>query len=729
MQKTGQKITACCLAVMLLITFFPAGVLAADKPAVSLEQAIKTVKENFEIPPDYTNFTSAYNSFNNTRVWSLTWSAPQGTGAPGGSFNAQVDAGTGEVVNMNFLRPVKQPAQGVQIPAVSRTKALQTATDLLKRLAAKHLSELQPAPDNNQVIPLNYGPVTYSFRWQRLINGIPFPTDGVTIGINGTDGRVVNYNLNWTKASFPPATGAISAAKARQVFDDAGMLQLQYFLPSRIRPLTAGEKAPVKLVYQIHNPSNGVIDALTGKPLVPESGKWIQNYGLPGGKGGAEMGGADQASTPLSPAEQKEIAKTAKLISQDQAAAAVKKWLPIPDNMVLRDVGLGVDWQSPDIRIWSLSWNTTKPGAGEPQYISARVNAQTGELIGFNLPYPNGGLEQSGGMDRPAAQKMAEDFLKQVQPQRFQEVKLDDIVQQPAPMPMLKAGQNPPVQNFNYVRLINGIPFPGNGMTIAVDTVNKKIVSYNLNWPALNFPAPDGILGAKQAVDAFLKYRPLTLSYTQVFGPDGPGEARLVYQPLAEPGMLVSNLIDAKTGAPLDWQGKPISRSGAFHFNDIAGNFAEKEINLLGQAGIFGEYGDAFHPNEKITLISLLRAMLMVKNGVEPTRDLTDQEIIKQADDLGWLTEDQTPNATVSRLTLAKLMVRLLDLDRAARIKGIYVLPYKDAHAISPDATGYVALTWGLGIIKGDGSNFNPDHLTTRAEAAAALVRALEVKQ
>jgi len=62
---------------------------------------------------------------------------------------------------------------------------------------------------------------------------------------------------------------------------------------------------------------------------------------------------------------------------------------------------------------------------------------------------------------------------------------------------------------------------------------------------------------------------------------------RLVYQPLAAPGVAASDLLDARTGGFLDWEGKPLSQQPrAYRFKDLAGNFAEKEISLLGQAGI-----------------------------------------------------------------------------------------------------------------------------------------------
>jgi hypothetical protein len=121
--------------------------------------------------------------------------------------------------------------------------------------------------------------------------------------------------------------------------------------------------------------------------------------------------------------------------------------------------------------------------------------------------------------------------------------------------------------------------------------------------------------------------------------------------------------------------------------------------------------------------------MLQATQGSWATADLTDQEIIKRAQELKWVEEGElTPAGAVTRENLAKLMIRLLGMDRAARIEGIYQVPYKDADALSPGSLGYASLTWGLEIIRGTGDTFNPNHVTTRAEAAVVLVRTLRVK-
>ena len=352
--------------------------------------------------------------------------------------------------------------------------------------------------------------------------------------------------------------------------------------------------------------------------------------------------------------------------------------------------------------------------------MSARVDAATGELLGFDLPYRVPGNDKPV-IDSAQAQVIADNFIKQIQPSHFKEIKLN--VQDN----LMGKGYNPnESQGFSYYRVVNDIPYRGNGINITVDTVSKKIISYNLNWGNLEFPAVSGILDLKQASTTLLKAEPLKLMYTQVYKPgqyDNTTEIHLVYQPMPESGTLTnSNILDAKTGEFLDGQGQPASQMPrAYHFTDIGDNFAQKEIAILGQAGIFGEYQDSFRPDEQITVGSLLKAMLAVTNGYGiPVQ--TDEEIIKTAHQQGWLTEDMLPSATIDRGNFTRLMVRYLKLESVAKLQDIYQAPYSD---MDKDFVGYAALAHGIGMFKINGETFEPGHIMTRSEAAYALVKSL----
>lgn len=727
--KVVKRILAGWMVLLLLTAFYPGGAQATEKPSVTLEQAIRIVKDNFPVPAEYKEFSSGFSSYHDYQVWSLDWKTVE---EPGGSFHAAVDAVTGEILSMSTWKPDYRPEPVPQKPAVSVAQARQTAVELLNRLAASRLGELQLVPNDSQPIPLSsYGGVVYSFRWQRMVNGIPFPDNGVTIGVSGDDGKVNSYFLNWHKGDLPAAAGVIGGEQAQQVFKDKKMLELQYFLTPIYGPLSTPEKQRVMLVYRLNHPSQGVIDAFSGEPIELDE--------LFGGSGEGdsavlpEMAGKNLSTPadykPLTPEEQREVEKTAKVISQEQAIAEVKRWVTVPSSLALSNVQMVTDWQSPEIRFWSLYWSDEKAKPGQLSSLSAQVNAFTGELLSFYCYYQDQGSPQTGSIDREAARKLAEDLLRRLQPQRFKEVELDQNFRS-WPVPFLEKGQNPPSQQFSYRRLVNGVPFPANGITVTVDTVNRRITSYHLNWKDYQFPSPEGIITWDLANANFLQEQPLTLLYSQIYESGGKNETRLVYRPHPASGQPSSQLIDAKTGEQLDWQGRPLSQQPrARQFSDISGSFAETEISFLGQAGLFGEYGEVFRPEEKISAASMLRAMLMIKQGVWENSELTDEEIMRRARQMGWLKEDLQPDHSISRETAAKLLIRLLNLERAARVEGIYKLPYRDAPSISRDAVGHVALAWGLGIMKGSKDQlFHPDLPLSRAEAAVALVRTLEVR-
>ena len=121
------------------------------------------------------------------------------------------------------------------------------------------------------------------------------------------------------------------------------------------------------------------------------------------------------------------------------------------------------------------------------QYLSARVSATTGELFGFNTYYQQTGKTEAK-LDRAASQKLAEVFLTRVQPDRFREVTLENVDNSNGKMQLEPWN----TQYFSYLRVVNGINFPYNGISIQVDPVVGKVTGYDLNWSVYNFPGVSG---------------------------------------------------------------------------------------------------------------------------------------------------------------------------------------------------------------------------------------------
>jgi len=187
--------------------------------------------------------------------------------------------------------------------------------------------------------------------------------------------------------------------------------------------------------------------------------------------------------------------------------------IDIPSDLVLRNSNLMPDWQNPSEQVWNLDWNSDSAYMGGNQNLNARVNARTGDFIGFNMSNATNPGDKSNALTREGAQTLAEDFLKKVQPERFKLVKMDSENFYGAKMPAN-------VQTFSYIRLVNGLPVARNGMDITVDTVAKQVINYNLNWSDVEFPSPSDVLPLSQATEKLLKARPCGVKLL----PDIPAE-------------------------------------------------------------------------------------------------------------------------------------------------------------------------------------------------------------
>lgn len=697
--KVGKQVIAWGLIFALLIAFFPGTVLAVEN-TISLEEAVRIFKKNFEVPAEFSAFSSGYNQQAACQVWELIWQTEE---EPQGHLRAQVDSKSGDILQMNFWSAEQKRGK---LPLLSREEAAEIALNLVQTLQPKRLESMKLQENKEELLPLTpYAADTYNFQWVREVGGVPFYQDGINLSVNHQNGRVSNYSFHWTTGNFPSKEKVLSVKEAEQAWKKAAMLELQYFYPRYQKE----DSREAKLVYRLVHPSGGILDAVSGEPL--EQDKGLISYDLNRMK---QMEVA--VDTVLTPKEIKEIEAAGKVISQDEAVNVVREWVSVTEDFTLQNVYLRQDEQrAPGARTWSLFWSDEKEGR---QRINADVDALNGELLSFSYYLPQED-QKMGKLDRAAAQKKAEEFLKKIQPVRFNEVKLNERQTMEPPRPLSKE-ELPLSQYFEYQRIVKGVVFPTNGITVSVNTLTGEIEAYHLNWQELKFPKPEGVLDLAEMNAFYLERQPLNLVYREI-----DKEIKLLYCPQPQPGLPIEVMSDAWTGEPLDWQGEPIIKAPVpLEFSDITNHWAEAEISLLGQAGFFGDKAPYFYPEKEISIGEFLRALLMLENGVHSVYTLTDQEIIKEAVKKGWLTEVVKPERELQRWQLARFCIHFLGLQKVAEIEGIYILPYTDEVPLAEQ--GYLALCWGLNLLKGSGDVFAGEKVAQRAEAAVALVRLLK---
>lgn len=712
---------------LFLTCLFPkAGFAAANLNAsgqtntanITLENAIQNVKQFFPVPNNLNNFSSSFDNSNNRQVWRLQWDSQNNET---GSMSAEVDAATGEVWSMHFWK--QNDASFSKTPTLSVLEARQKGQALLNNLLPNKIADLR-FQETPGIVPLGeYNSPQYTMDWQRFYKNIKVAGDTASMTVDMQTGEITDYNLLWADQKLPEPVGLVSSEKASSLFISQEMLKLQYKL-NRSMPKTMNTAASTpQLVYIINHPSNGLIDAFTGQPLINQA------YGLNYEKardGIAGPGSNSPISAPvplaLTPEEQKEIEKSAQYLSQEQAINIVKKVIRIPETMILHTASIEKNWADPEQRCWNLGWQTEgAEGKDAAQdYIWVQIDAINGELLSFNQTVPANDNPKT--MIKEDGQTIAENFIKSILPQLWPQIKLSST--SPEINPLDKKQRN---WSFYYDRLVNGIPCPDNGISINVDASLNQVSSFSSNWYRHDFPAAGNVMNKDQANQKFFNTAPLTLYYYRTN--DWKGEdagIKLVYIPDMKNGFY---MLDAVSGASLDMSGQALSNNPqAYSFNDIKGHFGENEISMLGQAGIFGEYGSSFHPDENVKLVSMLRAMLIAKDGIYSIQGVSDDEIMQRCRRRGWIGENTAAQDNVSREILAQLMIRFLDIDYLSQVQGIYRVPYQDSSGMSPATQAYASLCWGLSIIRADGINFNAKHNCSRAEAAIALVKTLSVK-
>ncbi|MBS4024240.1 MAG: S-layer homology domain-containing protein [Clostridia bacterium] len=244
----------------------------------------------------------------------------------------------------------------------------------------------------------------------------------------------------------------------------------------------------------------------------------------------------------------------------------------------------------------------------------------------------------------------------------------------------------------------------------------------HLRWVELKFPKADQVISLEEIKNSFLVGNQVKLEYVKHYDREKeiPETIYLVYKiPYVE-----HTLFDAFTGAKLNHSGDAIKDRTTPEYTDVKGHWAEEDIMLLNQYRLLPFADSEFKPDQAITQAELMQILVKLDNpwydqpGIDTVyQHSARRSLIKQ--------EDKAPNGPVLREGLAFMLVRILGYEDVSKLD-IFKLEFKDAHKISADSRGSVAIISGFGFMKGDPEgNIMPDKKTTRAEAVSVLARML----
>ncbi|MFC4777904.1 YcdB/YcdC domain-containing protein [Paenibacillus sp. GCM10023252] len=229
-------------------------------------------------------------------------------------------------------------------------------------------------------------------------------------------------------------------------------------------------------------------------------------------------------------------------ITKDKAVALARKAVSIPDDYKLQGANFSTDPLFKGERsIWGLEFVNKQSGKVQGT-ISVRLNADNGQLLGFNswVNNPNAKPSYPLKVDRTKAQTIALDFLSKQAPQLAGQV----IFNPDYGVQLLPPLTGAVTHSFRYNRVVADIPYVDNYMELEVDS-EGRVLSYSLQWDeTIVFPKVDSKLTAAEALVQVKAASKPVLKYVLPYHAKGERKPILGYE-------MDGAVIDAVTGKPI----------------------------------------------------------------------------------------------------------------------------------------------------------------------------------
>ncbi len=197
-----------------------------------------------------------------------------------------IDSSTGQLVSINRFNPVDKfgSSNDNSKPKITWEQAYSKSIDIVKKYFPDKVKDIdtkqtyiQRTEYYNNVPQFDR---SYGFNFNRLVNGLSYQDDSISINFNSATGEITNIDIRWTQSlNVPSANGVISKSDAQNIFFNTYKPQLQYTLFNTSKDPKNSELG-VKLVYSVldglqYRQLNG-IDAFKGK-FIDYNGQEIDN--------------------------------------------------------------------------------------------------------------------------------------------------------------------------------------------------------------------------------------------------------------------------------------------------------------------------------------------------------------------------------------------------------------------------------------------------------------------
>jgi len=689
-----------------------------------LEQAILKAKELFNITEEYDEFSASVSCYNGETDYILRWSDSDNRL---GIIHVKMD-GDGNPKSYYIYETFYEDYK-LRLAKISKSDAKDIAEKFINKVNSSYTDKIQYFDDNSII---SFNSRNYNVIFIRKEKGILFPYNTITLSVDNMTGQIKSYNSNWDNSlAFPDIEGIIDLEEAEEIYKEQIGLQLIYKFAYE-----NNETIPY-LVYS-RLTTNDYMDALIGEVIQINQ----YYYDISGQESPKPI---IRLVANLSLAEKEAIENMVEILSEEEVESIAREALKIDDAYQIDSINLYTQLINNGDFTWNIRFLSEDEAVNEVPidvsvdaetgditvippifpvdiglWIDVSVDAKTGDIISFSK-YIHDDDNQEVVYDKEGAYNIAESFIDAMQPDKFSEV---EYVTWNEPLIGPFSQEAIPRQyKFTFVRKINKSYVQNDGFTITVDTVTGDITRYNFSWYKGELPTSENVMSLIKAYDVLFNEIGIGLTYIL---DSSNKEVKLIYSIKNDKPLN----IDANNGSILNYNGEIYTEQAVVQYTDINDSYAKSKIEVLAQYGI-SLPGDKFEPKKQITQREFLYLLVKANNyyinipfSNESEFDdvlyttLINREIVKE--------DEKSPESAPSREEAVKYIIRALDYDEVADIKGIFTVNYIDANDISPELVGYISIASGLDIIRGYNGIFDPKAELTREQAATVLYNYLK---
>ncbi len=176
-------------------------------------------------------------------LWELTFESGYG----------RLDAKSGEVLTFYLWNDRDEKDRRDIGEASAQAIAKERFSDVFSGAKAAQAAAVEPENDE--------GASSYTFRWDRQANGIPYVDNGVSITVDGATGEVTSYRCSWyDRVEFPSLSGAMAQEAAQTAYAKLNGLGIYY--------MQIQESGAYRPVFRLSDSRPGsLMDAASGVAL------------------------------------------------------------------------------------------------------------------------------------------------------------------------------------------------------------------------------------------------------------------------------------------------------------------------------------------------------------------------------------------------------------------------------------------------------------------------------